>query len=61
MRFNYLPTLRALAALNHGDSSSAIELLQTAAPYELSVGSRLVSSEVSIRSTYVARPICAHR
>ena len=39
VRFNYLPTLRALDALSHRDSSSAIELLQTAAPYELSVGS----------------------
>jgi eukaryotic-like serine/threonine-protein kinase len=39
VRFNYLPTLRALFALSHRDSSSAIELLQTATPYELSVGS----------------------
>ena len=39
VRFDYLPTLRALFALSHRDSSSAIELLQTAAPYELSVGS----------------------
>ncbi len=38
VRFNYVPTLRALFALSHGDSSSAIEVLQTAAPYELSVG-----------------------
>ncbi len=39
VRFNYVPTLRALFALGHGDSSSAIEVLQTATPYELSVGS----------------------
>jgi tetratricopeptide (TPR) repeat protein len=39
VQFNYLPTLRALSALSHGDSLSAIQLLQTAAPYELSVGS----------------------
>lgn len=38
VRFNYLPTLRALFALSHRDSLSAIKLLQTAAPYELSVG-----------------------
>jgi hypothetical protein len=35
VKFNYLPTLRALLALNHGASSSVIDLLQTAAPYEL--------------------------
>jgi len=35
VRFSYLPTLRALFALAHGDSSSAIELLQTALPYEM--------------------------
>jgi hypothetical protein len=37
VKFNYLPTLRALGALSHGDSSSAIDLLQIAAPYELAV------------------------
>jgi len=37
VRFNYLPTLRALWALSHGDSSNAIEMLQIAAPYELAV------------------------
>jgi len=35
VRFSYLPSLRALAALDHGESSQAIELLQVAAPYEL--------------------------
>lgn len=34
---NYLPTLRALFALNHGEPAKAIELLQIAAPYELGV------------------------
>ena len=33
--FSYLPALHALQALNHGDISKAIELLQVAAPYEL--------------------------
>jgi eukaryotic-like serine/threonine-protein kinase len=35
VRFSYLPTLRALLALNHGEPSKAIELLQIAVPYEL--------------------------
>jgi tetratricopeptide (TPR) repeat protein len=35
VRFSYLPTLRALLALKHGESAKAIELLQVAAPYEL--------------------------
>ncbi len=35
VRFNYLPALRALLALNHGEPSKAIELLQIAVPYEL--------------------------
>jgi hypothetical protein len=35
VRFNYLPTLRALLALNRKNPSKAIELLQTASPYEL--------------------------
>jgi eukaryotic-like serine/threonine-protein kinase len=33
-RFNYLPTLRALLALNRRQPANAIELLQTAIPYE---------------------------
>ena len=37
VRFNYLPTLRALWALNQGDSANAIEQLQIATPYELGV------------------------
>jgi hypothetical protein len=37
VRFNYLPTLRALFALNRGDSANAIELLQVAVPYELAI------------------------
>jgi predicted Ser/Thr protein kinase len=35
VKFNYLPTVRAFLALNHGDAAKAIELLQVAAPYEL--------------------------
>jgi eukaryotic-like serine/threonine-protein kinase len=35
VRFNYLPTLRAVLALNHGEPSKAIQGLQIAAVYEL--------------------------
>ena len=35
IRFSYLPTLHASLALNHGDPSKAIELLQIAIPHEL--------------------------
>jgi len=35
LRFNYLPTVYAQTALNHHDSSKAIQLLKVAAPYEL--------------------------
>ena len=34
-QFNYLPTIRALLALNHNDFPKPVEALQTAAPYEL--------------------------
>jgi DNA-binding winged helix-turn-helix (wHTH) protein/tetratricopeptide (TPR) repeat protein len=36
VQFNYLPAVRAQIALNHGDSSKAVELLLSARPYELS-------------------------
>jgi serine/threonine protein kinase/tetratricopeptide (TPR) repeat protein len=35
VKFNYLPTVRAFLALNHGDPAKAIEILQVAVPYEL--------------------------
>ena len=35
VRFSYLPAVRAMIALNHGQPSKALELLQPAAPYEL--------------------------
>ena len=39
VRFNYLPTLHARLALNHNNTSKAIDTLQAAIPYELgSVG-----------------------
>ena len=37
----YLPTIRAQLALSRNDSSKAIEVLQTAAPYELGRAARL--------------------
>jgi serine/threonine protein kinase/Tfp pilus assembly protein PilF len=36
-RFTYVPSLRALCALNRNQPARAIELLQTAAPYELAI------------------------
>jgi hypothetical protein len=35
VQFSYLPALRALLALNRGDASEALELLQSAVPNEL--------------------------
>jgi DNA-binding winged helix-turn-helix (wHTH) protein/predicted Zn-dependent protease len=35
VQFSYAPTLRALLALHHNQPSNALELLQTAIPYEL--------------------------
>jgi eukaryotic-like serine/threonine-protein kinase len=35
VKFSYLPVLRALLALNRGQPSKAIVLLESAAPYEL--------------------------
>jgi serine/threonine protein kinase/tetratricopeptide (TPR) repeat protein len=37
VRFMYLPIIRSLLALNHKDSSSALEHLQAAAPYDLAI------------------------
>jgi eukaryotic-like serine/threonine-protein kinase len=35
VRFSYLPTIRALSSLHHGEPAKAIELLQIAIPFEL--------------------------
>src|SRR5271157_495953 len=35
VRFSYLPSLRGLLAVNHGEPARAVELLQVAVPYEL--------------------------
>ena len=45
VRFSYLPVLCARLALNHGDASKALELLQIAVPYELGVPRSSVSGE----------------
>ncbi len=37
VQFSYLPTLRALEALNEGDPVKALEMTQVAAPYDLTV------------------------
>jgi eukaryotic-like serine/threonine-protein kinase len=37
VRFGYLPTIRAVLALNRGEPSKALELLKIAAPFELGV------------------------
>jgi eukaryotic-like serine/threonine-protein kinase len=37
VQFSYLPALRALEALNHGNPVEALEMTQAAAPYELAV------------------------
>lgn len=37
VRFTYLPTLKALWAMDRGDASAALDELQTAAPYEFAV------------------------
>jgi DNA-binding winged helix-turn-helix (wHTH) protein/tetratricopeptide (TPR) repeat protein len=37
VRFNYLPTLRAVLALNRAEPQQAVELLQAAAPHELGI------------------------
>ena len=38
--FTYVPTLRAVLALNRKEPSKAVDLVQAAIPYELAAGSR---------------------
>src|SRR6185437_16629920 len=35
VRFSFVPTLRAIAAIQHGEQNKAVELLRPAARYEL--------------------------
>jgi DNA-binding winged helix-turn-helix (wHTH) protein/predicted Zn-dependent protease len=57
VQFAYLPTLRALLALNHGEPSNAVELLQTAIPYEAGTlnegGSEFFLGAGNLYSAYV--------
>ncbi|HEY6340684.1 MAG TPA: protein kinase [Bryobacteraceae bacterium] len=50
VQLSYLPVLRAAVALNRGDPSKALELLQAAAPYEL--GHLGVNSQGFVGSLY---------
>jgi DNA-binding winged helix-turn-helix (wHTH) protein/tetratricopeptide (TPR) repeat protein len=43
VRFNYLPTIRAILALNRGDPQAALELLKLAEPHELGIPLSAVS------------------
>ena len=43
VQFSYLPVIRARLALNRGDASTAIELLQMAVPHELGVPPSAIS------------------
>ena len=57
VQFTYAPTLRALLALNHSQPSKALQLLQTAIPYELGSpnngGSEFLLGADSLYSAYV--------
>ncbi|HEV2388862.1 MAG TPA: protein kinase [Candidatus Acidoferrales bacterium] len=64
VRFSYLPTLRAVLALNQGKPSSAVDLLQPAVPYELGTpGSALVGFYGALYPVYVRGQayLAAHR
>jgi tetratricopeptide (TPR) repeat protein len=54
VQFSYLPTLRALFALAHRDSSSALERLQVALPYDLATpGTTHVANFGGLYSSYL--------
>ncbi|HKV81224.1 MAG TPA: protein kinase [Candidatus Sulfotelmatobacter sp.] len=53
--FTYMPTLRALLALKHGEPVRAIEQLQTATPYELGLVANLYPAYVRGQAYLVAR------
>jgi eukaryotic-like serine/threonine-protein kinase len=48
VRFNFLPTLRAQFALARGNPAEAVELLQIAAPYEMSPARGLIGGQYPI-------------
>ena len=53
VRFNYLPTLRAKAALNRGKAGEAIEILRLAAPYELGMTTSSTFAWTALYPVYV--------
>jgi eukaryotic-like serine/threonine-protein kinase len=67
VQFTYAPMLRALLALNHNQLSKAVELLQTAIPYEVGTptegGSELLLGAGSLYPAYVRglAYLAAHR
>jgi eukaryotic-like serine/threonine-protein kinase len=62
VRFTYLPTLDALLALNHRQPGNAVELLQTAIPYEggtpIEGGSELLLGARNLYPAYVRGVVC---
>ena len=55
VQFNYLPTIRAQVALEHNNSSKAIEAVQAAAPYELGAAAGLYPVYVRGQAYLAAR------
>ena len=55
VRFTYMPTLRALLALKHGEPAKAVELLQTAIPYEVGLLGNLYPAYVRGEAYLAAR------
>jgi tetratricopeptide (TPR) repeat protein len=51
-KFSYMPVLRGLQALNHGDPVKALEITQAAAPYELGVPGTAYYSGVFFGALY---------
>lgn len=53
VRFSYAPTLRAVFALKHGEPLRAIELLQTAIPYEFGIAPGILYDSGNFYAVYV--------
>jgi tetratricopeptide (TPR) repeat protein len=52
VQFSYLPTLRALEALNQGEAAKAVEMTQAAAPYDLAVPRTALFSNAAFGALY---------
>jgi eukaryotic-like serine/threonine-protein kinase len=63
VRFRYLPMLRALVALDAGEPSRALDLLQTAAPFDLAVPGSWAGFFGNLYSVYLrgTAHLAAHR